>query len=126
MSKRSYADILRLYNKAWSLREKGLRKLEDRDKVEASRLLFAALLEMLRALALYAGRIPYSIGDPVYLASILLDEGLIDSKTYSLIVEAELSRGENVVVLLRVLEIVDKKIKSLDPYIGGQARLFRY
>ncbi len=126
MGKRSYADILRLYNKAWSLREKGLRKLENGDKSEASRLLLAALLEMLRVLALYAGRIPYGISDPVYLASILLDEGLVDSKTYSLIVEAELSGGENIGAILKALEIVDKKIKSLDPYIGGQARLFRY
>ncbi len=125
MSKRSYADILRLYNKAWSLREKGLRELAHGNP-ESTKILVRALIEMLRALALYAGRSLYGVEDPVYLASILLDEGLIDPNTYSLIVEVEVSRGENIDALLGVLEIIEKKIKSIDPYIGEQSRLFRY
>ncbi len=125
MSKRSYADILRLYNKAWSLREKGLRELKE-DETNATKTLVKALIELMKALALYAGRTLYGVKDPVYLAGILLDEGLIDSNIYSLIVEVEVSSGENINALLKVLEIIDSKIKSLDPYIGEQSRLFRY
>ena len=125
MGKRSYADILRLYNKAWSLREKGLRKLGE-DREHASTMLFKALVELLRALALYAGRSLYGVGDPVYLASILLDEGFIDAETYSMIVEVEVNQGRDIELLLRVIEKIDEKIRRLDPYIGGQSRLFRY
>lgn len=125
MGKRSYTDILRLYNRAWSLREKGLRELKE-GRVSATGTLVKALVELLRALALYSGRPLYGVVDPVYLASVLLDEGLIDSRIYSLIVEVEVSGGKNIEALLRVFEIVNEKIKSLDPYIGGQSRLFRY
>ncbi len=125
MGKRSYADILRLYNKAWSLREKGLRRLEE-DRKHASTILLKALVELLRALALYAGRSLYGVEDPVYLAGILLDEGLIDAKTYSMIVEVEVSRGRDIELLLTVIEKIDEKIRGLDPYIGWQSRLFRY
>ncbi len=125
MSKRSYADILRLYNKAWSLREKGLRELST-SKPEAIKTLIRALVEMLRALALYAGRVLYGVEDPVYLAAILLDEGLIDKHLYSLIVEVEVTRGEKLDSLLESLKIIDEKIRRLDPYIGEQSRLFRY
>lgn len=77
---------------------------------------------------LYHGRRPLSIRDPVYISSMAVEEGLLSPKEYSLIIEAII--GENLEYKLKqlseIIDIVEEKLRRIDPYLDSQMKLFCY
>lgn len=124
----SYSDILSLYIRAWRLRRQAESMSSYGRFKEAYDLLVEALEYMVKALLLYSGRRPLGVKDPVYLASMALDEGLISPKEYSLIVGVFVEEylEEKIKKLSHVLDLVERKLRSLDPYLDSQMRLFHY
>ena len=124
----SYSDVLRLYTSALRLLEKaGLSEASGRID-HAFKTLLEATANIIKALLLYHGRKPLGIKDPLYLASIALDEGLIDRSEFSILVKAVTSRSriESIALLKEFIGIIRGRLGSLDPYLDEQLKLYRY
>lgn len=124
----SYPDTLSLYIRAWRLRQQAETMSSYGRLREAYDLLVKALEYMVKALLLYRGRKPLGVKDPVYLTSMALDEGLLSPEEYSLIVGIFVERNleEKMKKLYYVIGLVEEKLRSLDPYLDSQMKLFRY
>ncbi len=124
----SYSDVLRLYTSALRLLEKASLSEASGRIDHAFKVLLEATSNIIKALLLYHGRKPLGIKDPLYLASIALDEELIDRSEFSLLVKAVTgkSKGESVALLKEFIGIIRGKLSSLDPYLDEQLKLYRY
>ena len=124
----SYSDVLRLYTSALRLLEKASLDEASGRMDYAFKVLLDATANITKALLLYHGRKPLGIKDPLYLASIALDEGLVDRSEFSLLVKAVTSRSksESVTLLKEFIGIIRRKLSNLDPYLDEQLKLYRY
>jgi len=124
----SYSDILRLYIRAWRFKEQANNLINTGKVKEAYELLIKALVELVKALLLYHGRRPLSVRDLVYISSMAVEEGLLSPKEYSLIIEAIIEENleYRLKLLNEVINIVEEKLRRIDPYLDSQMKLFRY
>ncbi len=124
----SYSDVLRLYTLALKLSEKAVVEKASGRIDNALEMMLEATASIIKALLLYRGRKPLGVKDPLYLASIALDEELLDRGEYSLLVRAltSRSRSKSIILLKEFIDIVRSKLSSLDPYLDDQMKLYRY
>ena len=124
----SYSDILRIYIRAWRFREQANKLISTGKLKEAYELLIKALVEMVKTLLLYHGRRPLSVRDLIYVSSMAVEEGLLSPREYSLIIEAII--GKNLEYKLKqlneIINIVEERLRRIDPYLDSQMKLFRY
>lgn len=124
----SYSDILRLYISAWRFKEQAKNLIGTGKVKEAYELLVKALVEMIKTLLLYHGRKPLSIRDPIYISSIAVEEGVLSTQEFSLIVEVIV--GDNLRYKLKLLDkmisVIEGKLEKMDPYLNSQMKLYRY
>ncbi|PUA32359.1 MAG: hypothetical protein B7O98_06795 [Zestosphaera tikiterensis] len=120
----SYSEALRHVNIAIDAFKKYLSGENHREN------LTIALTNILKSLIILKSGSYISDMDLTNIASIALDKGIIDAKTYAEIVTANLIIKGYYVNNLRYVEDLFKKlldkVVALDPYVNQQLSLFRY